>query len=327
MFSGEKRQVYASPALPPTAGALNKLLHFQAHATHRTQTLGRIHSMTAFARESATIDQGTLTVELRTVNHRYLDCSFKMPDSLRVLEPALREKAGAKLARGKVDCLIRLQSGPDHGTALRIDSDQLEALAAAASAVSARMETAIPSSLDVLQFPGICAASEHSEEALHKATLGLFRDALDTLAGNRQREGEKLAALVLDRLAQVEKEVAATREQVPALRQQQRDRVLARIEELGVEVDQGRLEQELVYLAQKADVDEELDRLDAHVGEVRRALKKGGPCGRRLDFLMQELNREANTLSSKSISSSTTQNAVELKVLIEQMREQIQNIE
>ena len=171
------------------------------------------------------------------------------------------------------------------------------------------------------------SGQELSEEDLHAETMTLFDAALEALANNRQREGEKLSSMILERIDKVEEQVAATREKVPELRQQQRDKVLGRIEELGVEVDQGRLEQELVYLAQKADVDEELDRLDAHVGEVRRALKKGGPCGRRLDFLMQELNREANTLSSKSISSGTTQDAVELKVLIEQMREQVQNIE
>jgi len=289
--------------------------------------LGSIHSMTAFARESATTEQGVLTVELRTVNHRYLDCSFKMPDTLRALEHKLRELAGAKLARGKVDCMIRLQSSPDRGAELRINSEQLDALVAVTSEVSSRMDTAAPTSLEILQFPGICATPEQSEEELQKTTATLFKSALEALASSRKREGEKLATMVLDRLELLEKEVSGTRELVPTLRQQQRDKVIARIEDLGVEVDQGRLEQELVYLAQKADVDEELDRLDAHVSEVRRALKKGGPCGRRLDFLMQELNREANTLSSKSTSSSTTQNAVELKVLIEQMREQIQNIE
>ena len=168
---------------------------------------------------------------------------------------------------------------------------------------------------------------EESDEELQREAGELYRHALDSLRLNRQREGGKLAALVLERLDQVEAEVRAAREQLPDLRQQQRERITSRIAELGIEVDHNRLEQELVHLAQKADVDEELDRLDAHVGEVRRVLEKGGPCGRRLDFLMQELNREANTLSSKSISSSTTQNAVELKVLIEQMREQIQNIE
>jgi uncharacterized protein (TIGR00255 family) len=155
----------------------------------------------------------------------------------------------------------------------------------------------------------------------------LFASTLDDLRSARRREGEKLAQMVRDRLQQLETEVASTRKSLPALLQQQRDRVATRIQELAVEVDQGRLEQELVYMAQKADVDEELDRLEAHISEVRRTLEKGGPCGRRLDFLMQEFNREANTLSSKSTSSNTTRSAVELKVLIEQMREQIQNIE
>jgi len=179
----------------------------------------------------------------------------------------------------------------------------------------------------VLQFPGICAADDNFEEELQQSAESLFRATMDNLLAARQREGEKLAGLVLERLQQVETAVAATRKLLPTLLQQQRDRISARIAELEIQVDRDRLEQELVHLAQKADVDEELDRLDAHVGEVRRTLETGGPCGRRLDFLMQELNREANTLSSKSIASSTTQQSVELKVLIEQMREQIQNIE
>jgi uncharacterized protein (TIGR00255 family) len=289
--------------------------------------LASIHSMTAFARESSTTEQGALTVELRTVNHRYLDCSFKLPDVLRGLEPRLRELAASKLARGKVDCLIRIQSTPERAGAIHINEEQLDSLVAATDRVRHKLDTRAPTALDILQFPGVCSAPEQSEEALHEGAAALFSQALDALAQNRQREGEKLAGLIYDRITQVETEVAGTRKLVPELRQQQRDKVMTRIEELGVEVDQGRLEQELVYLAQKADVDEELDRLDAHVGEVRRTLQKAGPCGRRLDFLMQELNREANTLSSKSISSGTTQNAVELKVLIEQMREQVQNIE
>ena len=289
--------------------------------------MASIHSMTAFARESSSTEQGLLTVELRTVNHRYLDSSFKLPDVLRALEPRLREQLGSRLARGKVDCLIRIQANPERGGALNINSEQLEQLVAAATQVADKLDTQAPTPLDILQFPGICSAPEFSEETLHADALSLFETALKTLASNRKREGEKLATMIQERTDKVEEQVAATREKVPELRQQQRDRITGRIEELGVEVDQGRLEQELVYLAQKADVDEELDRLDAHVSEVRRTLKKGGPCGRRLDFLMQEFNREANTLSSKSISSGTTQDAVELKVLIEQMREQVQNIE
>jgi uncharacterized protein (TIGR00255 family) len=287
-----------------------------------------IHSMTSFARESATTDQGVLTVELRSVNHRYLDCSFKLPDALRSLEPRLREQAGKALARGKLDCMIRLQAHPTKSGELQVDPEQLHKLLAATRIIKEQMGDAGPvSPLEILQFPGIYRAQEQSDEALQKDARSLFGTALDNITQSRRREGDKLAGLVLDRLQQVESQVTATRELLPALMQRQRDRITARIADLGIEVDHNRLEQELVYMAQKADVDEELDRLEAHVSEVRHTLEKGGPCGRRLDFLMQELNREANTLSSKSISSNTTRNAVELKVLIEQMREQIENIE
>lgn len=287
-----------------------------------------IQSMTAFARESTATKQGVLTVELRSVNHRYLDCSFKLPDALRALEPRLREQAGAALARGKLDCMIRLQSHRAQIGALEIDRDRLDALIAATRTIQEQLETPAPiSPLEVLQFPGIYSAPEEPEEQLREEALDVFNQALSNLQQNRQREGNKLAALVQGRLEQVAEAVSTAREMLPALMQLQHDRIVNRIADLGVDIDQGRLEQELVYLAQKADVDEELDRLVAHIGEVQRTLKKGGPCGRRLDFLMQELNREANTLSSKSQSASTTQRSVELKVLIEQMREQIQNIE
>jgi uncharacterized protein (TIGR00255 family) len=287
-----------------------------------------IQSMTAFARESASTDQGVITVELRSVNHRYLDCSFKLPDALRPLEPLLRDKAGSALARGKLECMMRLQGQAAQTDELQIDTAKLEALLAATAIIGDQLgDTAPISPMQVLQYPGICSAKEHSPELLQKEAQTLFDRALQSMQQNRRREGDTLAGLILDRLVQVATEVEATRAQLPALMQQQRDRITSRIAELGVEVDEGRLEQELVYIAQKADVAEELDRLEAHIGEVRRTLEKGGPCGRRLDFLMQELNREANTLSSKSLSAKTTQNAVELKVLIEQMREQIQNIE
>jgi len=287
-----------------------------------------IHSMTSFARESATTDRGILTVELRSVNHRYLDCSFKLPDALRSLEPRLREQAGKALARGKLDGMIRLQAHPTNSGELQVNLEPLHKLLAATQIIKEQMGDASPvSPLEILQFPGIYSAQEQSDEVLQKDALSLFGAALENMIQSRRREGGKLASLVLERLQQVESEVAATRELLPALMQQQRERITARIADLGIEVDHNRLEQELVYLAQKADVDEELDRLEAHVSEVRHTLEKGGPCGRRLDFLMQELNREANTLSSKSISSNTTRSAVDLKVLIEQMREQIQNIE
>ncbi|MFT4612876.1 MAG: hypothetical protein ACI9NT_000009 [Bacteroidia bacterium] len=287
-----------------------------------------IQSMTAFARESAAVEQAILTVELRTVNHRYLDLSFKLPEQLRALEPNLREAASAALGRGKVECMMRVQSQDSEDTALHVDADKLEALLAAAAKVQSRLDQAAPiDPLQVLQFPGITRGPQTSDENLQAEALKLFKQALKTLTDNRKREGDKLADMVLERLAQVEEEVKGTRKILPQLLGQQRERLVSRIADLDIDADAGRLEQEIVYMAQKADVDEELDRLEAHVTEVRHTLNKGGPCGRRLDFLMQELNREANTLSSKSVSATTTQNAVELKVLIEQMREQIQNIE
>jgi len=287
-----------------------------------------INSMTAFARESGETQGGVLTVELRSVNHRYLDCTFKLPDVLRSLEPVLREQTTKAFARGKLDCLVRLQSGAADTHSLEVNQERLEGVLKAMDSVTAKVGKADSvDPLALLQFPGIYAAPAQDEDQVRNDATALFAKALKNMQENRHREGEKLGKMITDRLEQVVVEVAKTREIVPQLVAAQRERILRRIEELMVEVDQGRLEQELTYLAQKSDVDEELDRLEAHVAEVRRTLTKGGPCGRRLDFLMQELNREANTLSSKSVSANTTQNAVELKVLIEQMREQIQNIE
>ncbi|MEH6589399.1 MAG: YicC/YloC family endoribonuclease [Halioglobus sp.] len=284
--------------------------------------------MTAFARETIDTDQGTVTVELRSVNHRYLDLSFKIPDSMRQIELKLREKATKDLARGKLDCLIRVQARPQQASAISLNQEQLSALLKASAIVAEQLPEARPiSPLEILQFPGIIGGGNSQEEDLLSAAGSLFSTALSSMVDNRQREGEKLKQMVLDRLEQVAIEVTATRAILPDLMSAQREKILARINDLDIEVDSNRLEQELVHQAQKADIDEELDRLEAHIDEVRRTLGKGGPCGRRLDFLMQELNREANTLSSKSVSTSTTQNAVTLKVLIEQMREQIQNIE
>lgn len=287
-----------------------------------------IRSMTAFARETLPTEQGDLTVELRSVNHRYLDCTFKLPDALRQLEPKLRESAGKKLARGKLDCAVRIQFNNNTNNSLKIDNDRLHELLRSTEVITAQLpEARALSPLEVLQFPGVCLAEEASYDFFISNTLTVFTEALDSLATSREREGEKLAKMILSRLDALEAELAKTRTNLPELMAAQRVRIVNRIAELNTEIDENRLEQELVHLAQKADVDEELDRLDTHITEVRRVLKKGGACGRRLDFLMQELNREANTLSSKSQSSNTTIAAVELKVLIEQMREQIQNIE
>jgi len=284
--------------------------------------------MTAFARESISTEQGLLTVELRSVNHRYLDCSFKLPEALRSMEGVFRDITTKRITRGKVECMMRFQNQSLQSASMHINTDRLQKLLSSVAIISESVPCAAPlNPLELLQFPGVMGAAEDSEELVKKNALPLFTAALESLLQSRLREGEKLATLITDRLAQVEQEVIDTRAILPQLMQYQRQRVVLRISELNISVDNDRLEQELVHLAQKADVDEELDRLDAHIVEVRRSLEKGGPCGRRLDFLMQELNREANTLSSKSLASSTTQKAVELKVLIEQMREQVQNIE
>lgn len=285
-----------------------------------------INSMTAFARETDDSGPGGLAVEIRSVNHRYLDCQFKLPEALRGLEPGLREKLQSRLSRGKLEVQFRLQAHAGGEDALAINERRLQAVVQAMAQVEALADTLqAPTSLDLLQWPGVVDAS--ADDDLNQRALNLFGRALETLVETRHREGEKLARFIRERLEAVTGEVNAARERMPELLAQQRKRLEGRLAELVADVDSDRLEQELVIIAQKADVEEELDRLNAHVEEVLRVIDKGGPCGRRLDFLMQELNREANTLSSKSLATSTTQNAVELKVLIEQMREQIQNIE
>jgi uncharacterized protein (TIGR00255 family) len=282
--------------------------------------------MTAFARESCS-EPCAIVVELRSVNQRYLDCHFRIPDSLRALEPKLREALAAKLKRGKIDCQLRLVTD-EVADALSLDRVRLGQVLSLLDALREEApQLAQPDALALLQFPGICETQQADESALQTAVLKLFHSAVDSLLESRRREGEQLEGFLTQRLEAIDTLTSQIRRELPALRQRQEERLRGRLEELRAELDEGRLEQELVYLAQKGDVDEELDRLLAHVAEARRILAAGGPCGRRLDFLMQEFNREANTLSSKSSASSTTQSAVELKVLIEQMREQVQNIE
>ncbi|EED31935.1 hypothetical protein TIGR00255 [gamma proteobacterium NOR5-3] len=285
-----------------------------------------LHSMTAFARETASAPT-TLVVELRSVNHRYLDCHFKLPDSLRALEPKLREALASTLKRGKVDCQIRVIDAAGKDT-LEINQERLGALLTALADVRERsVDAGAPDALALLQFPGVCQAEELAESSVQNAAWPLFESALQTLQENRAREGQHLEEFLRRRLDGIAREVETLRQALPALRTRQEERLRRRLEELEQPLDEGRIEQELVMLLHKADVEEELDRLEAHIDETGRILNKGGPCGRRLDFLMQELNREANTLSSKATTSTTTQSAVELKVLIEQMREQVQNIE
>lgn len=288
----------------------------------------RIDSMTAFSRAERTLPFGQLVWELRSVNHRYLEAAFKLPDHLRQLEPLLRERLRKSLGRGKVDCSLRLTPGAEDTAGFDVDTDQVKALAAAARRCAEIVRgSAELSAIDVLRWPGVLTDPLRDDDVVADTAVSLFDTALTDLAATRHREGSQLAGFINQRLDSIEREVEAVRSRLPALLAGQRTRLEARLAELATTVDQGRLEQEVVYLCQKADIGEELDRLATHITEVRRVLAAGGTCGRRLDFLMQELNREANTLSSKSISAETTLAAVEMKVLIEQMREQVQNIE
>ncbi|HET8711906.1 MAG TPA: YicC/YloC family endoribonuclease [Spongiibacteraceae bacterium] len=286
------------------------------------------HSMTAFARQSATHPWGTLIWEIRSVNHRYLEPSFKLPDALRGLESELRERLRTRLSRGKIECTLRTQLLQERGGALAIDSEVLEQVLACAQQVQTKIaQAAALNPLDVLAWPGVLKTEQQNEEVIAAAANELFDAALSQLIEHRAREGAELRRYIETQLAEVATIVDGVRAQMPTILAALRQRLRDRLTELRTELDNDRLEQEMVILAQKSDVAEELDRLQTHIKEVRHALQKSEPCGRRLDFLMQEFNREANTLSSKSQVSDTTLNAVRLKVLIEQMREQIQNIE
>ncbi|MFN2329970.1 MAG: YicC/YloC family endoribonuclease [Chromatocurvus sp.] len=290
--------------------------------------MANINSMTAFARGEDTGESGSIIVELRSVNHRYLDSHFKLPDALHALEPRLREALAKHLNRGKIDCFIRLQDESTETATLKLNDALLTRVLDASGLVAARLVNSAPvDPLAVLQYPGVVQTPTANSAAVTAGTLQAFDAALAALVATRTKEGEQLARLLRQRLDAILVETGRVRSQLPLLQTRLRKRLQQRLDTLDIEVDSGRLEQELVYLAQKSDVEEELDRLETHVDAVRQALEAGGPCGRRLDFLMQELNREANTLSSKSTDASLTASAVELKVLIEQMREQVQNIE
>ncbi|UTW44444.1 YicC family protein [bacterium SCSIO 12696] len=284
-------------------------------------------SMTAFARQSAQYDWGNITWEIRSVNHRHLELDIRLPETVRELEMALREQARKQLHRGKVGCYLQLQL-ENNNQSVDLNLDLAKRYIDASQQIGALMgNPAQVSPLDVLCHPGVLREPEVDAEQLKQAVKELFGQALEQLGNVREREGEKLKAMVEQRLNSIGEEVSTVRTRLPELMAAQREKILNRLGELKGELDNDRIEQELVHLAQKADVDEELDRLEAHLGEIRHILTRSGQVGRRLDFLMQELNREANTLSSKSTATDTTNSAVELKVLIEQMREQIQNIE
>ena len=286
-------------------------------------------SMTGFARRETKLPWGTAVWEIRSVNHRYLEPSFRLPEDFREIEPNLRDAMRKSLQRGKVEASLSIQWEQEGETELGINLSRVAQLAKAAQQINGLLgATAAPiNALDILKYPGVIQKQELDREAVQSAVLELFDSALEGLIEHRSREGNELEQLIVQRLDAVSAQVVKVRARMPEILAAQREKLQIKLAALQIDLDPERLEQEIVLLAQKADVDEELDRLDTHVIEVKRSLKQTDSLGRRLDFLMQELNREANTLSSKSIVSDTTQAAVELKVLIEQMREQVQNIE
>lgn len=285
-------------------------------------------SMTAFSRQQSEQQWGSLTWEIRSVNHRYLETSVRLPEVFRGLENAVREAVRKKLNRGKVECQLRFQLNDTSAGEISINSELVDQLAQASSEIQKQLDGNVTvNTMEILRWPGVIAESQLDSNELETAALELFQSALDDLLATRQREGADLEGFLNQRIQSIREIVSELREKMPGIIAAQRQSLTDKLAELKVELEPTRLEQEITLLAQKADVDEELDRLNSHLDEVERVLKTSGQKGRRLDFLMQELNREANTLSSKSIVVETTRGAVELKVLIEQMREQIQNVE
>jgi uncharacterized protein (TIGR00255 family) len=287
-----------------------------------------IRSMTAFASEELEMANYSVSCEIRSVNHRYCDISLKLPERLRFLETQLRATISSSISRGKVECTITLKKQSLTGQNFYINPETIANLLAACQTIEKLMPTAMSfSALDVLAFPGVQQETELAQDAFSTGIGQLVHNTLASLVATRQREGSQLKRLVEERCAKMLELVQLAKQRLPEVLQTIRQRLLDRVQELVAQPDFDRLEQELVLLAQKMDIAEELDRLSTHVGEVLRTLEQPDPAGRRLDFLMQELHREANTMGSKSNDKEMTRIAIELKVLIEQMREQIQNIE
>lgn len=287
-----------------------------------------LHSMTGFARASADSPLGTLTWELRAVNHRYLDLLFKMPDELRSSESAFRQLAAERLKRGKIECALHFRRAFDADKDLKLDPRLVALLAQRLREIAGRLDDADEvDPMDILRWPGVIQPPDTDSESLVREAGALFERALDALEAMRRNEGERIAELIGTRCNEILRIAGSVRARLPDVLEATRNRQRDRLARLGVDADPERLEVELALVAQKLDVDEELDRLTSHVREIHDSLAADEPVGRRLDFLMQELNREANTLGSKSADTETTRSAVDLKVLIEQMREQIQNVE
>ncbi len=285
-----------------------------------------IRSMTAYAGGERATPWGTLGCELRSVNHRFLEVGTRLPEELRALEPQLRERVAARISRGKLDLVMRLRA-PEAAPSLAVDDVLVDQLGDLARRLHSRFPDMRINFTDLLQYPGVLRGEATDAAALQAEALALLEEVVDGFVAAREREGAKLTAAISERVDAVERIAGEVRELIPAIREGQRAKLAARLADLPHPVDPGRAEQELVMWLQKLDVDEELDRLGSHIGEIRRVLRQREPVGRRLDFLLQEFNREANTLGSKSVDSRTSNAAVELKVLIDQIREQVQNLE
>lgn len=286
-----------------------------------------IRSMTAFARRDIKKEWGSAAWELRSVNQRYLETYIRLPEQLRSLEPVIRERLRHRLTRGKIECNLRFDLNAHFQGELNLDENLAKQLIISANWVKNQSQEGTINPFDILRWPGVISAQEQDLDAIGTELLAELDIAIDAFIASRETEGQALKALIEQRLDGVCEEVLKVRAQMPEVLQWQRERLTSKLEEAQVQIDNNRLEQELVMLAQRLDVAEELDRLDAHVKETRKILIKKEAVGRRLDFMMQEFNRESNTLASKSINTEVTNSAIELKVLIEQMREQIQNIE
>ena len=286
------------------------------------------YSMTAFSRTSGQTPWGEITCELRSVNHRYLEINPRLPDEVRSLEPQIRDNIAQHVKRGRVDCNIRLQQQELGAEDVNVNKDLIAKVVAVADQIRAQNSNLQPLRVaDVLRWPGVVLAPQLDEDQIGTVAMECLRDAIHQLVDIRKREGERLLSTLLTKLEGAREIVKGLKTSVPNLQQQFRQRVEKRLEDARLELDPTRLEQELVIYIQKSDVSEEIDRLEAHLEELSNVFHQDQPIGRRLDFLMQELNREANTLGSKSIDTRLTQASVELKVLIEQMREQVQNLE
>jgi uncharacterized protein (TIGR00255 family) len=287
-----------------------------------------ISSMTGYAARNRELSRASLSVELKSVNSRFLDLAFRLPEELRTLEPALRERISAKVQRGKVECRMTLAPAPGSAPRLELNGPLMAALAEAARAVRTAIPDARPLDVgEVLHWPGMLADDPSAAEALREGALASFDETLAEYSASRLREGARLKQMIEERVASMKSILERVKPVLPEAIAAYQEKVSARLREVLATTDEDRIRQEIALFGIKFDVAEELSRLDVHLDEVRRVLAAGGAAGKRLDFLMQELNREANTLGSKSVSREVSDAVIELKLLIEQMREQVQNIE